>query len=248
MKFIAGWMMPGDELRPVARLVEPLVLVVERARSPRAGGRTTLTMAWPVCISSTWPLSAPVDAHWATNCFCERLMMRIVTTSDAGHGEQRDQREDRADREHHDQHADDRQQRRDELGQALLERLADVVDVVGDAAQQVAARVVVEVAQRQPAELAVDVLAQPVDGPLGDAGHDVGLHPAEERAEQVDRRRAMPRIAAERAEVDARAGREVMAASMSASWSWPLARGARRRPAPGSPRPGSWPLMRRPRR
>ena len=42
----------------------------------------------------------------------------------------------------------------------LLEGLADVVDVVGDAAQQVAPRVRVEVAQRQPAELLVDVLAE----------------------------------------------------------------------------------------
>ena len=47
--------------------------------------------------------------------------------------------------------------RRDELGQALLERLADVVDVVRDAAQQIAARVGVEVAERQAAELLVDV-------------------------------------------------------------------------------------------
>ena len=104
--------------------------------------------------------------------------MRTVTTSDSGTASSEIDREDRADREHHDQHADDGQQRRDQLGQALLERLADVVDVVGDAAQQVAARVAVEVAQRQPAELLVDVAAQPVDGPLGDAGHDVGLHPA----------------------------------------------------------------------
>ena len=82
-------------------------------------------------------------------------------------------------REHHDQHADDGQDRRDELGQALLERLADVVDVVGDAAQDVAARVAVEVLERQAPQLLVDVAAQPVDGPLGDAGHDVGLAPGE---------------------------------------------------------------------
>ena len=36
----------------------------------------------------------------------------------------------------------------------------------------------VEVLERQPAELLVDVLAQPVDGPLGDPGHDVGLQPS----------------------------------------------------------------------
>ena len=93
--------------------------------------------------------------------------MRIVTTIETGTAQQRDDRQDRADREHHDQHADDRQQRGDELGQALLERLADVVDVVGDAAQQVAARVAVEVAQRQPGELLVHVAAEPVDASAG---------------------------------------------------------------------------------
>ena len=60
--------------------------------------------------------------------------------------------------EHHDQHADDGEDRRDQLGQALLERLADVVDVVGDAAQDVAARLAVEVGERQAAELLVDAL------------------------------------------------------------------------------------------
>ena len=62
---------------------------------------------------------------------------------------------------------------------------ADVVDVVRDPAQQVAARMAVEVAQRQPAELRVDVAAQSVDRPLGDAGHDVALQPAEDRAHDV---------------------------------------------------------------
>ena len=144
---------PGDELGPVAG-------VGRAARSPASkisiASRwrpNALTIACPVCISSTWPLSAPVDAHWATNCCCDRRTMRIVTDERRRHGEQRDDREDRADRQHQDQHADDRQERRDQLGQALLERLADVVDVVGDAAEQVAARVVVEVAERQPAEL-----------------------------------------------------------------------------------------------
>ncbi len=48
----------------------------------------------------------------------------------------------------------------------LLERVGDVVDVVGDAAQRVAARMAVEVAQRHPRQLLVDVAAHPVDGPL----------------------------------------------------------------------------------
>ena len=70
---------------------------------------------------------------------------------------------------------DDRQDGRDDLGEALLERLPDVVDVVRDPAQRVAAGVGVEVPEWQPAELPVDVRAEAIDGPLGDAGHDVGL-------------------------------------------------------------------------
>ena len=40
-------------------------------------------------------------------------------------------------------------------------RLRDVVDVVGDPAEQLAARLLVEVAQRQPVQLVLDVGAQP---------------------------------------------------------------------------------------
>ena len=177
---------PGDELGPVAGLVEAL-------RSPR---RT-------VAIASCW---RPNDLHdrvpgvHLLDVAVERagrrplggeLLLRAADDEDGHdergrHGQERDDRQERADRQHHDQDADDREQRGDQLGQALLERLADVVDVVRDPAQQVAARVAVEVAERQPAELLVDVLAQPVDGPLGDAGHDVALHPAEDRAHDVE--------------------------------------------------------------
>ena len=41
-------------------------------------------MAWPVCISSTWPLSVPVRSHCLANCFWDRLAIRMVTTSAAG--------------------------------------------------------------------------------------------------------------------------------------------------------------------
>ena len=74
--------------------------------------------------------------------------------------------------DHHHEHPDDGQDRRDELGQALLEHLADVVDVVGDAAQELAPGAPVEGAQRQPAELGVHQLPEPVHAALGDAGHD----------------------------------------------------------------------------
>ena len=143
-------------------------------------------MAWPVCISSTCAVERPGRGPLA-----DELLLRAAGDQDRdhdreGHGQERDDRQQGADQDHHDEHADHRQQGGDQLGQALLERLPDVVDVVRDPAQDVAPGVPVEVLERQPAELLVDVPAQPVDRPLGDPGHDVGLHPAEGRAEQVD--------------------------------------------------------------
>ena len=177
MKFMRGLDDPGDELGPVAGLVELVVLDLE-ASIASSWRPKSLTMAWP----RVHLLDVAVERA-GRGPLGDELLLRTTGDQDRhrratmGTAEQRDHREERADREHHDQHADDRQQRRDELGQALLERLADVVDVVGDAAQQVAAGMVVEVAQRQPGELVVDVAAQPVDGPLGDPGHDVRLSP-----------------------------------------------------------------------
>ena len=110
--------------------------------------------------------------------------------------------------DHHDEHPDDGQERGDQLGQALVEGLADVVDVVRDPAQEVAPRMPVEVPQRQAGELAVDLLTEPVDGPLGDAGHDVGLHPGEDRAQEVEAAEHEQDLRQGR-EVDARAGRQV---------------------------------------
>ena len=77
-------------------------------RSPRCWRPNALTMLCPVCISSTWPLSLPVCAHWAANWTCERLATKIVTTIDSGHRQQRDDGQQRADPEHHREDADDR--------------------------------------------------------------------------------------------------------------------------------------------
>ena len=147
---------PGDELRPVAGLVEPLVLGVEDLAIASRWRPNALTIAWPGVHLLDVALSAPVEAHWATNCRCDRRTMRIVTTNEAGTASSETTARIGLIVSIMISDADDRQQRRDELGQGLLERLADVVDVVGDAAQQVAARVRVEVAQRQAAELRVD--------------------------------------------------------------------------------------------
>ncbi len=164
-------------------------------------------MAWPVCISSTCPLRAPVDAHWATNWRCDRLMMRIVTAKDAGTASSETTARIGLIVNIIDQHPDDREQRRDELGQALLERLADVVDVVGHAAEQVAARPAVEGLEWQATELRIDVGAKPEHGPLRDAGHDVGLHPGEQRAQHVHPDEH-EQDACEGVEIDALAGRQ----------------------------------------
>ncbi len=127
-----------------------------------------------------------------------------------GDREERDRGKDRADRQHQDEHADDREERGDELGQALLEGLADVVDVIRHATQDVASRVAVEVLERQPTQFAIDVSAEPIDRPLGDAGHDVGLHPGEDRAQHVDADEQQEDLA-ERREVDPHAGRQMHA-------------------------------------
>ena len=148
---------PGDELGPVARLVEPLVLRVERLdrlalAAERLHDRVPGVHLLDVAVERAG--RRPLGDELLLRAPDDERPSRRAT---AGTARSEIDRQERADRQHHDQHADDRQQRRDELGQALLERLADVVDVVGDAAQEVAARVAVEVAQRQPAELRVDV-------------------------------------------------------------------------------------------
>ena len=104
------------------------------------------------------------------------------------HREERDDGEERADPEHHREDADDRAQGRDELSQGLLEGVGDVVDVVRDATERVAARMTVEVSKGQAGQLLVHVEAHPIDGALGDPGHEVRLPPGKDRAQDVDRR------------------------------------------------------------
>ncbi len=89
-----------------------------------------------------------------------------------------------------------------------MERRRDVVDVVRDSAEQVTVGVAVEVAERQPRELLLDLAPQSVDGALRDAGHDVGLRPREERREDVHEHRNSE-DPCERREVDALPGDRV---------------------------------------
>ncbi len=206
MKLIDRLDGPGDELGPEARLEERLVLdreVVERL----------LLVAEDLdqAVAGVHLLDVAVERPGLLPLRLE-LGLRALGDEDGrgdrgGHDEQRDERQQRADQQHHPEHADDREDGGQELGQALLEGGRDVVDVVGDPAQRVASGVSVEIAQRQPAELGVDALAQLVDGPLGDPGHDVGRRPGEDRAEDVDDRQ-QGEDPGERREVDPDAGHD----------------------------------------
>ena len=75
--------------------------------------------------------------------------------------------------------------RRDELRHALVERLAQRIDVVGDAAEHVALAVAVEVAHRNDGDLGGDFLAHAVANLLRDAGHEPALDEAANRACQI---------------------------------------------------------------
>ena len=73
------------------------------------------------------------------------MAISAVTTIEAGTTKSEMSGQQRADRDHQDEHADTVRSDVISWVRRLLERLADVVDVVGDAGQDVAARMAVEV-------------------------------------------------------------------------------------------------------
>ena len=234
MNIIAGWMMPEMNCARKLAVYSFSLCSREASRPPRCCRPNTLTSACPVYISSMCPLSLPVVAHCWTNCGCARLPILVADEHRDRHGDQRDQRQQRRDQNIIDEHADDGQHRGDQLAQRLLQGLGDVVDVVGDPAEHLAARLLVEVAQRQPGQLRLDLLAQPEHRAL----HDRGGEPALEQREQ--RRGAGRRPARRPAAPGRRASKSmpwpgVQRASTASMSAWvPLPCGAqpRRRPAP----------------
>ena len=66
-----------------------------------------------------------------------------------------------------------------------MEALAQIVDVVGNTAQDLAAGLLVEIRQRQPIELGFHVGTQSVHGALDDPGDEVPLRPHEDRRRHV---------------------------------------------------------------
>ena len=129
-----------------------------------------------------WPLSSPVAFHWAMNSFCDRLPISAVTSIETGMVTRAIRASSGETTNIIDHHADHREQRREQLAQRLLQGLGDVVDVVGHPAQQLTAGLPVEVAQRQPVDLGLDLVAQRVDRALHRAVEQVALQPHEQRA------------------------------------------------------------------
>src|ERR1019366_7959921 len=72
-----------------------------------------------------------------------------------------------------------------ELGEALLQRAADVVHVVHGAAENFAVGAGIEELERQPLELLLDLTTNGVDRCLRHSGHEVLLNVLEGRAEQI---------------------------------------------------------------
>ena len=151
--------------------------------------------------SSTWAFSEPVYFHWATKRFFERAVIAFMVTIESGmvttvinasNGEIVIIMISTP---------NDRERRREQHAERLLQALGDVVDVVGDPAQQVASRLAVDVHERQPVELVLDVAAEPVHRPLHHSGEHAVLEQRQHPGHGVDREH-LEEDEAECAEID----------------------------------------------
>ena len=127
------------------------------------------------------------------------------------HRDQGHQGEHGRDPEHHPEHRDHGQHRGEQLAQGLLEGRADVVDVVGDAAQQLTAGLAVDVGERETVHLVLHVGAHPTHRALHHVVEDPPGQPAERGRADVDRQHEHEHVA-HGGEVDALAGDDVHAA------------------------------------
>ena len=103
-------------------------------------------------------------------------------------GGERHDRQQRRDREHHHRDTEQQQDRGEHLAERLLQALRDVVDVVGDPAQQVAPGLLVDVAERERVDL-VFGRPQPVHEVLDEAGEDVRGEDRQQGGDAVQRDR-----------------------------------------------------------
>ena len=168
----------------------------------------TFTMVWPVKVSSTCPLTLPVRSHWMVNCFCDRFAISMVTMTEIGTVTM---------------------QMAASIG--LIQNIMPSTPSRVSTDEMICPKVccmacwmlsmslvtrlrmsprgmAVEVLQREPGQLLVDVLAQRVREAPYETGHQVRREPHEQRADQVDGDDDHEHLA-DRAEVDALAGHDV---------------------------------------
>ncbi|MNY44514.1 hypothetical protein D3C86_1795460 [compost metagenome] len=92
----------------------------------------------------------------------------------------RDQSKPRANGQHHDNHTDNGHDRSYELCQTLLQRSADIVHIIGGPAENFPVGPGVKIFQRQPLQLAVDLLTHIKNNLLRHTGHYILLHITEQ--------------------------------------------------------------------
>ena len=147
--------------------------MVRKRSSTSCWRPNAFTTAWPVKVSSICALRSPGVPPLGDVAGPGLGADEPHRPDRDRHGDQRHEREPRRDREHHRGDADQQQHRREHLVHRLLEALGDVVEVVGDPAEQVAPLLVVDVAQRQGVDLVLGHRAQPEHQPLHHAGDEV---------------------------------------------------------------------------
>ncbi len=166
----------GDELGGQAGSVELLVLRIE------AEGNLTLASEGPeelvpgkglldavIELPGVGPLSHEVSLR----ALCDAL--RHVHREGCRH--KRNAREQWGDHKHQRRHCNHRKQRVQKLAKRLLEALRDVADVVGEAAQEIATRLQVEVLEGQPVYLVLHLGAELEHHGLHDVIEHVHLGP-----------------------------------------------------------------------
>ena len=171
------------EMNWAAKLERYSFSLVSRKTSSTSRWRpNVLTMAWPVRDSSTRALSRPVWSHWSTKRGRDRRVMNRMIQNDSGRLTSATRASERRDDEHHDDRPDEHEGVGQQLADGLLKALGQVVDVVGDPAEQVASRRAVDVTERHPVELVLDIGAQPAHRALDHPGEGV-------RSQVLERRR-----------------------------------------------------------
>ncbi|CAH0285789.1 hypothetical protein SRABI26_04075 [Arthrobacter sp. Bi26] len=174
----------GDELGTEAGLVEFLVALVEAGQHVGVAAEHADEV-----VAGEGFLDLAVELAGVLPLGGEELL--AAGADDAGghagerQGDECDQGQLPGHDEHHDHDPDDGEGRVHELREGLLERLLDVVDVVGHAGEDVAALAGVEVVQRELVQFLLGVIAQGADHAHDKHVEDIPLEPQEDVGDEV---------------------------------------------------------------